>query len=65
MRGQFNRINDVRQPNFTLRLKMTLPPHYLLVHRVWLGALGVLSQLNSTVPVRAELTRWIPEFTPS
>jgi predicted unusual protein kinase regulating ubiquinone biosynthesis (AarF/ABC1/UbiB family) len=65
MRGQFNRINDVRQPNFTLRLKMTLPPHYLLVHRVWLGALGVLSQLNSTVPVRAELIRWVPEFTPS
>ncbi|MEO6821393.1 MAG: AarF/ABC1/UbiB kinase family protein, partial [Candidatus Nanopelagicales bacterium] len=65
MRGQFNRINDVRQPNFTLRLKMTLPPQYLLVHRVWLGALGVLSQLNSTVPVRGELMRWIPDFTPS
>lgn len=65
MRGQFNRLNDVKQPNFTLRLKMTLPPQYLLVHRVWLGALGVLCQLNSTVPVRAELVRWVPEFTPS
>jgi predicted unusual protein kinase regulating ubiquinone biosynthesis (AarF/ABC1/UbiB family) len=65
IRGQFNRINDVRHPNIAMRLKMTLPPHYLLVHRVWLGALGVLSQLNATVPVRSELIRWVPEFRPT
>ncbi|MGN6333218.1 MAG: ABC1 kinase family protein [Motilibacteraceae bacterium] len=62
MRAQFNRINDPRQPTYTLGLKLNLPPAYLLIHRVWLGGIGVLSQLGTTAPFRGELMRWLPGF---
>nr|WP_281352441.1 AarF/ABC1/UbiB kinase family protein [Phytoactinopolyspora alkaliphila] len=64
MREQFNRINDPRQPGYTIGLKLNVPPSYLLVHRVWIGGIGVLSQLDCEAPFRDELERWIPEFTP-
>ncbi len=62
MRGQFARINDPRQENWSVGLRLNLPPTYLLVHRVWLGGLGVLCQLGAEVPMRAELERWLPGY---
>ncbi len=62
IRGQFTRLNDVRNPDFTMGLKLNLPPSYALIHRVWLGGIAVLCQLDSTVPMRAELQEWVPEF---
>ncbi len=62
MRGQFTRINDPRQEGFSIGLKLNLPPTYLLIHRVWLGGVGVLCQLGARVPVRAEMERWLPGF---
>ena len=63
MRGQFMRMNDVRNPDFTLALKLNLPPSYALIHRVWLGSIAVLCQLDATVPMRAELEEWVPTFS--
>lgn len=63
MRGQFMRMNDVRNPDFTLALKLNLPPSYALIHRVWLGSIAVLCQLDATVPMRAELEAWVPTFS--
>jgi predicted unusual protein kinase regulating ubiquinone biosynthesis (AarF/ABC1/UbiB family) len=63
MRSQFARINDVRNPDFTIGLKLNLPPSYALIHRVWLGTISVLCQLGATVPMRSELERWAPGFT--
>ncbi|AYY11959.1 AarF/ABC1/UbiB kinase family protein [Actinobacteria bacterium YIM 96077] len=62
MREQFNRINDPRRPGYTIGLKLNVPPAYLLVHRVWLGGIGVLSQLDCEGPFRAEFERWVPGF---
>ncbi|MBD0293040.1 MAG: AarF/ABC1/UbiB kinase family protein [Jiangellaceae bacterium] len=62
MREQFARINDPRRPGYTIGLKLNLPPSYLLIHRVWIGGLGVLSQLDCEAPFRAELERWLPGF---
>jgi predicted unusual protein kinase regulating ubiquinone biosynthesis (AarF/ABC1/UbiB family) len=62
MREQFSRINDPRQPEFTIGFKINLPPSYLLIHRVWIGSIGVLSQLECTIPARAEIERWVPGF---
>jgi len=42
MREQFQRIQDPRQPGSTLALRLNLPPSYLLIHRVWVGCIGVL-----------------------
>ncbi|MFM2438975.1 MAG: hypothetical protein RLZ55_1800, partial [Actinomycetota bacterium] len=62
MRGQYMRINDPRHKDFTVGLKLNLPPEYLLIHRVWLGAVGVLCQLDSHVATRQELLDWVPGF---
>jgi predicted unusual protein kinase regulating ubiquinone biosynthesis (AarF/ABC1/UbiB family) len=63
MRGQFTRINDIRNPDFAIGMKINLPPSYALIHRVWLGSIGVLCQLGATVPVRSVLEEWVPGFT--
>ena len=62
MRGQFARMNDVRNPDFTIALKLNLPPSYALIHRVWLGCIAVLCQLDATVPMQQELRDWAPGF---
>lgn len=62
MQGQFQRVNNPRDPAYTLALKINLPPSYLLIHRTWLGAIGILSQLEAEVPFRAILTESLPGF---
>ena len=60
LRGVFAHINDPRQPNYTLAYKLNLPPEYLLIHRVWGGGIGVLSQLGGTVHGRAAVNALLP-----
>ena len=62
MRGQFTRINDPRGGDFSVGLKLNIPPSYLLIHRVWLGSIGVLCQLDSHVASRQEIIDWVPGF---
>ena len=50
------------EPTFTLALKLNLPPDYLLIHRTWLGGVGVLSQLGAEAPFRQILTDYLPGF---
>ena len=62
MREQFQRINDPKDPAFTVAIKLNLPPSYMLIHRTWLGGIGVLSQLDAAVPFDAILTESLPGF---
>jgi predicted unusual protein kinase regulating ubiquinone biosynthesis (AarF/ABC1/UbiB family) len=62
LRGQFARLNDPKNPDFAIGMRINLPPSYLLIHRVWLGGIGVLCQLDAEVAMRAELERWVPGF---
>jgi predicted unusual protein kinase regulating ubiquinone biosynthesis (AarF/ABC1/UbiB family) len=62
LRGQFARLNDPRNPDFAIGMRLNLPPSYLLIHRVWLGAIGVLCQLDAEVAMRRELEEWVPGF---
>ncbi len=62
MRGQFARINDPRAPGYTTVLKINLPPEYLLIHRVWLGGMGVLSQLGAEAEFASILADSLPGF---
>ena len=62
MRGQFARINDPREPSYTVAMKLNLPPAYLLIHRTWLGGVGLLSQLEAEAPFRAILEEYLPGF---
>ena len=43
-------------------LRLNLPPAYLLIHRTWVGGVGVLSQLGPTVPFRQILAESLPGF---
>ena len=60
MREQFIRVRDPGASG-GVALKLNLPPSYLLIHRVWLGGLAVLSQLNA----RAAFGRVLEEFLPA
>ncbi len=64
LRGEFGRVNDPRDPDFAVALQLRMPPEHLFTHRVWLGMVGVLCQLEATVPVRPVLERWLPGFAP-
>ena len=65
LQGEFGRVNDPRNPDFGVALKLDLPAEHLFTHRVWLGMVGVLCQLEAQVPVRPVLQRWLPGFAPT
>jgi predicted unusual protein kinase regulating ubiquinone biosynthesis (AarF/ABC1/UbiB family) len=62
LREQFTRLGDPRGPDYAVTLRLNLPPSYLLIHRVWLGGIGVLSQLNAQAPFGQILAEWLPGF---
>ncbi len=64
MREQFERVNDPKSETFVLTTRINLPSSYLLIHRTWLGGIGLLSQLGATAPFREILTESLPGFAP-
>ncbi|HJQ07085.1 MAG TPA: AarF/UbiB family protein, partial [Nocardioides sp.] len=64
MREQFQRLNNPRDPAYTVSIKLNLPPSYVLIHRTWLGGVGVLSQLEAEAPFRAIMEEFLPGFEP-
>jgi predicted unusual protein kinase regulating ubiquinone biosynthesis (AarF/ABC1/UbiB family) len=62
MRQLFQHINDPRRPQWTVGLKLNLPREYLLIHRVWIGGIAVLCQIEGDVPVPEVLNQWLPGF---
>ena len=62
MQSQFRRINDPRSDAYTTMLRLNLPPAYMLIHRTFSGGIGVLSQLEATVPFRQVLLDSLPGF---
>ncbi|MFL6062400.1 MAG: ABC1 kinase family protein [Marmoricola sp.] len=59
---QFKRINNPKSDSYAVMLRLNLPPSYMLIHRTWVGAGGVLSQLGATVPLRQILMETLPGF---
>jgi hypothetical protein len=55
LRTEAARIANPRSPAFQLGKYLNLPPNYLLIHRVTLGSIGVLCQLEAKAPYRAIL----------
>jgi predicted unusual protein kinase regulating ubiquinone biosynthesis (AarF/ABC1/UbiB family) len=63
LRSQATRIADPRSPAYALGMQLNLPPDYLLIHRVTMGGIGVLCQLEAEGPFRAEMQALLPGFT--
>jgi predicted unusual protein kinase regulating ubiquinone biosynthesis (AarF/ABC1/UbiB family) len=64
LRSEASRVANPRSPAFQLGKYLNLPPSYLLIHRVTLGSIGVLCQLEAEAPYRAVVERWVPGFGP-
>ena len=60
LQGLAERLGDLRSPHVDIGRKLNLPPQYLLVHRVSMGTLGVLCQLDARVALRDIVARWNP-----
>jgi predicted unusual protein kinase regulating ubiquinone biosynthesis (AarF/ABC1/UbiB family) len=60
LQGQAERVGDLRRPGADVGRRLNLPPQYLLVHRVSMGTLGVLCQLDANVALRDIVARWNP-----
>ena len=63
LQSEVRRWSTPRSPESRLQRKVRVPPQHMLVQRVAFGLLGVLTSLDATVPVRAEIERWIPGAT--
>jgi predicted unusual protein kinase regulating ubiquinone biosynthesis (AarF/ABC1/UbiB family) len=64
LRGEATRLANPKSPAYALGRHLNLPPSYLLVHRVTLGSIGVLCQLEAQGQWRAILREWLPGFDP-
>ncbi|WP_329104224.1 AarF/ABC1/UbiB kinase family protein [Micromonospora sp. NBC_01699] len=64
LRTEAGRLTNPRSPAYQLSRQLNLPPSYLLIHRVTLGSIGILSQLEAKAPYRAIVQRWLPGFAP-
>jgi predicted unusual protein kinase regulating ubiquinone biosynthesis (AarF/ABC1/UbiB family) len=62
MREQLQRLQDPSQPETQLAFRLNLPPEYLLIHRTFVGGVGVLCQLEARAPFRQLLEDWMPGF---
>ena len=65
MRAQMTRVSAPTSEGMGTAMQFNLPPEYMLIHRVWLGGMGVLSQLGATVGFGAILTESLPGFASS
>jgi len=64
MRQEFARVRDASGRG-QIGTRINLPPHYLLIHRVWLGGIAVLSQLDVRADFASVLRESLPGFSPS
>ncbi|RBY74338.1 AarF/ABC1/UbiB kinase family protein [Geodermatophilus sp. TF02-6] len=63
MQEQAARIADPRTEANRLGRMLNLPPAYLLIHRVTIGSIGVLCQLDAAGDFRSVIEEWLPGFT--
>ena len=62
IRDQTIRVTTPTANGLGTAFKINLPPEYMLIHRVWIGGIGVLSQLGATAPFRQILIESLPGF---
>ncbi|GAB3297209.1 AarF/ABC1/UbiB kinase family protein [Epidermidibacterium keratini] len=56
------RLTNPRSPAAKFGRQLNLPPEYLMIHRVLMGNIGVLCQLESRAAFRQSAEEWLPGF---
>ncbi len=62
MRGQYARLQAEAQRDSPVMMKLNVPPEYALIHRVWMGGIAVLSQLDVRARFADVLRDYLPGF---
>jgi len=62
LRKEATRLGDPRSAAYQLGRQLNLPPSYLLIHRVTIGSIGVLCQLEARAGYRTIVEQWQPGF---
>jgi predicted unusual protein kinase regulating ubiquinone biosynthesis (AarF/ABC1/UbiB family) len=62
MRGQYERLMSESHTGDNVMMKLNVPPVYALIHRVWMGGIAVLSQLDVRARFADVLTEYLPGF---
>jgi predicted unusual protein kinase regulating ubiquinone biosynthesis (AarF/ABC1/UbiB family) len=62
MRDQYIRIGQDSRSSDSVALTLNVPPVYALIHRVWLGGIAVLSQLDVRARFADILSAYLPGF---
>ncbi len=62
LRAQGQRLSRPDAEGFGTARQLNIPREYLLIHRVWMGGVGVLCQLGATAPFREILAESLPGF---
>jgi predicted unusual protein kinase regulating ubiquinone biosynthesis (AarF/ABC1/UbiB family) len=62
LRGEATRLANPRGAAFQLSRNLNLPPSYMMIHRVTLGSIGVLCQLEARAQYRGVVEKWLPGF---
>lgn len=62
MQTQAARMSNLSSAEAKIARRLNLPPEYLLIHRVTLGSIGVLCQLDATAPFRSIVTEHLAGF---
>ncbi|WP_193616540.1 ABC1 kinase family protein [Goekera deserti] len=62
MQAQALRLGDPRTEASKLGRQLNLPPNYLMIHRVTMGSIGVLCQLDAAGDYRGVIEEWLPGF---
>jgi len=62
LRAEAARLGSPSSPAYQLSRKLNLPASYMMIHRVTLGSIGVLCQLEAHAPYRGVVEQWLPGF---
>jgi predicted unusual protein kinase regulating ubiquinone biosynthesis (AarF/ABC1/UbiB family) len=62
MQAQAARMSNFSSEESKIARRLNLPPSYLLIHRVTLGSIGVLCQLDATAPFGRMMVDFLPGY---
>lgn len=62
MRQMAARYTDWRGSEFQTARGFTMPAHYMMVHRVLIGTVAILCQLDARASIGAVVQRWAPQM---